>query len=158
MSEARLQFSAGGVVYRKRGKEAEIILLTRGQGKISCLPKGKLEKSETTQRAALREVREETGLNGIIEKRLGKIKYCFYAEDDKPRALGGKYNVPAPEEEGKARILKTVTFFLIKYESGDTANHDTDAEEVRWLPVGEALKIMSYPSEREIVKKAKKLF
>ncbi len=111
--------------------------MTRGEGKIFCLPKGKIEKSETLQEAALREVKEETGLNGIIEKELGKIKYWFYSEED------------------KARVHKTVTFFLIRYESGDTSDHDTDAEEVRWLPIDDALKIMTYPSERQMVEKAK---
>lgn len=155
MNKTVLQFSAGGVVYRKRGKEVKIILLTRGQGKIFCLPKGKIEGSETDREAALREVREETGLTGAIERMLGKIKYRFYAEDDKPRPSGVKYNSCAPKERGKTCISKTVTFFLMKYESGDTAGHDTDAEEVEWLPIREALKIMSYPSEREMVKKAK---
>ncbi len=135
----KLQFSAGGVVYRKSGSAPEVIILTRGEGKVFCLPKGKIEKSETPQEAALREVKEETGLNGIIEREIGKIKYWFYSDED------------------KASVRKTVTFFLIKYESGDTSDHDTDAEEVRWLPIGEALKIMSYPSEREIAEKAKEL-
>lgn len=137
MSETKLQFSAGGVVYRKRDKKAEVVLLTRGGGKIFCLPKGKIERSEIPQEAALREVKEETGLNGTIKKELGKIKYWFYSEED------------------KARVHKTVTFFLIKYGSGDTSDHDTDAEEARWLPIDQALKIMTYPSERQMVEKAR---
>jgi len=139
MPDTKLQFSAGGIVYRRSGPAPEVIILTRGEGKVFCLPKGKIEKSETPQEAALREVKEETGLNGIIERELGKIKYWFYSDED------------------KMRVHKTVTFFLIKYESGDTADHDTDAEEVRWFPIDKALKIMSYPSEREIAEKAKKL-
>ena len=139
MPKTKLQFSAGGVVYRKSDSAPEVIILTRGEGKIFCLPKGKIEGSETPQEAALREVKEEAGLNGTVEKELGKIKYWFYSEED------------------KVRVRKTVTFFLIKYESGDTSDHDTDAEEVRWLPIGQALKIMTYPSERQMVEKAKEL-
>jgi len=139
MSETRLQFSAGGVVYRRSGAAPEIVILTRGGGNVFCLPKGKIERSETPQKAALREVREEAGLNGTIEKELGKIKYRFYSEED------------------DVHVDKTVTFFLIQYISGDTSDHDTDAEEARWLPIGQALKIMSYPSEREMVQKAKDL-
>lgn len=139
MSETKFQFSAGGVVYRKSGAAAEVIILTRAEGKVFCLPKGKMEKSETPQEAALREVKEETGLNGTIEEELGEIKYWFYSDED------------------KARVHKTVTFFLMKYESGDIADHDTDAEEVRWLPIEQALEIMTYPSERQMVEMARKL-
>ena len=134
--KTKLQFSAGGVVYRKSGAGTEVAILTRGEGKIFCLPKGKIEKPETPQQAALREIREETGLTGTIEKDLGKINYRFYSDED------------------GARVHKTVYFYLVKYESGNTADHDTDAEEVRWLPLEEALKIMTYPSERQMVEKA----
>ena len=140
MPETKLQFSAGGVVYRKTGSNVEVVILTRGKGEIFCLPKGKIEKSETPQQAALREIREEAGLTGTIEKELGKIKYWFYSEED------------------KARVHKTVYFYLVKYESGSTADHDTDAEDVRWLPIDGALGIMTYPSEREMVEKTKGTF
>jgi 8-oxo-dGTP pyrophosphatase MutT (NUDIX family) len=139
MSDHKLQFSAGGVVYRKSGAGAEIVVLTRGEGKVFCLPKGKIEKAETPEKAALREVMEETGLTGIIEKELGKISYSFYSDEE------------------CVRVNKTVTFFLVKYVSGDTKDHDTDAEDVRWLPLEEALKIMTYPSERQIAEKAKEI-
>jgi len=132
----KLQFSAGGVVYRKTSAGTEIVILTRGQGKVFCLPKGKIEQTETPEQAALREIKEEAGLTGTIEKEIGKIKYSFEIEKE------------------KAVVNKTVTFFLVKYISGDTKDHDTDAEDVRWLPVKEALKIMTYPSERQIVEKA----
>lgn len=135
--ETKLQFSSGGVVYRKRGNLTEIILLTRTEGRIFCLPKGKIEKGETLKEAALREIKEEAGINGQIEEHLGRIKYRFYSEED------------------RSRINKTVDFYLIKYVSGDVSDHDTDAEDVRWLPVEDALKIMTYPSERAIAKKAK---
>lgn len=137
MNETRLQFSAGGVVYRKTGTDIEVVILTRGGGKIFCLPKGKIERLETPRQAALREIKEETGLTGTIEKDFGKINYWFFSEED------------------RTRIHKTVYFFLVRYESGSTSDHDTDAEDVRWLPADEALKIMSYPSERRMVEKAR---
>ncbi len=137
MSQTKLQFSAGGVIYRKTGAVIEIVLLIRGEGKVFCLPKGKIEKPETPQEAALREVKEETGLNGIIENELGRINYWFYSDED------------------KSRVHKSVYFYLVRYSSGNTADHDADAEDVKWLSVDEALKIMSYSSERQMVEKAK---
>lgn len=135
MPDTKLQFSAGGVIYRKSDGRTEIIILTRGEGKVFCLPKGKIEKPETPEEAALREIREETGLTGTIEKELGRIDYWFYSDEE------------------KVRIHKTVIFFLVKYLSGDTKDHDRDAETVSWFPIDEALKIMTYPSERAIVEK-----
>jgi len=137
MQKTKLQFSAGGIVYRKSSSNTEIVILTRGEGKIFCLPKGKIEKPETPQQAAFREIKEETGLTGTIEKELGKINYWFYSDEE------------------RARVHKTVYFYLVKYESGSTADHDRDAEDVRWLPIDEALKVMSYPSERRMVEKAR---
>ena len=145
--DTRLQFSAGGVVYRKTGSGTEVVILTRGNGKIFCLPKGKIEKHETPQQAAFREIKEETGLTGTIEKELGKINYWFYSDEDGARV---------PLRRDRTRINKTVYFYLVRYESGSTADHDADAEDVRWLPVEEALKIASYPSERQMIENARK--
>lgn len=144
--DTKLQFSAGGVIYRKAGSGMEVVILTRRDGKIFCLPKGKIEKHETSQQAALREVKEETGLTGTIEKELGKINYWFYSEEDRARV---------PLRRDRTRINKTVYFYLVKFESGNTADHDADAEDARWLPIDDALKIMSYPSERQMVEKAR---
>lgn len=139
MPKTKLQFSAGGVIYRREGRRVEVALIVRGEGKIFCLPKGKIEKPETPQETALREVEEETGLKGRIEKEIGKINYWFYSKEE------------------KGRIFKTVYFYLIKYESGETSGHDFEVEEVKWLPIDESLKIMTYPSERKIMQKAKRL-
>lgn len=139
MPKTKLQFSSGGIIYRKVGKKIEVALIVRGEGKIFCLPKGKIEKPETPQETALREVEEETGLKGKIDREIGKINYWFYSKEE------------------KARIFKTVYFYLIKYESGETSRHDFEVEEVMWLSIDEALKIMTYPTERKMMQKAKQL-
>lgn len=139
MSKTVLQFSSGGIIYRKQGKRVEVALIVRGEGKVFCLPKGKIEKPETPQETALREVEEETGLKGKIEKEIGKINYWFYSKEE------------------KARIFKTVYFYLIRYESGETQGHDFEVEEVKWLSIDEALKIMTYPTERKMMQKANSL-
>ena len=139
MPKTKLQFSSGGIIYRKVGKKIEVALIVRGEGKIFCLPKGKIEKPETPQETALREVEEETGLKGKIDREIGKINYWFYSEEE------------------KARIFKTVYFYLIKYESGETSRHDFEVEEVMWLSIDEVLKIMTYPTERKMMQKANHL-
>ncbi len=131
------QVSAGGVIYRvKPNGIVEVAIAIRQGGKVWCLPKGIVEKGESPETTAIREVREETGLLGELQGKLGEISYWFYSKSD------------------QARIHKTVHFFLLKYLSGSTENHDFEMDEVRWLPIEEAVQRLSYASERQMVEKA----
>ncbi|MDP8233678.1 MAG: NUDIX hydrolase, partial [Candidatus Saelkia tenebricola] len=103
---------------------------------VWCLPKGKVEQGESLEVAALREVKEETGASGQIEKGLGSISYWFYGAED------------------KLKINKTVHFYLMKYISGNLELHDDEVEEVRWFVIDEARSIASYKSEKEMIEKA----
>lgn len=133
------QVSAGGVIYKKSGAVTEIALIARKGAAIWCLPKGKIEDGESETAAAGREVKEETGLEGVIEQKLGDITYWFTLKKE------------------KIRYFKRVHFYLMRYESGETnisGDPDSDIEDVRWFEAGEALKTMTYPTERKMVKKA----
>jgi 8-oxo-dGTP pyrophosphatase MutT (NUDIX family) len=130
-SQAR-EFSAGGVVVR--GDEVVTIVPTRRAAdgsKVLALPKGHVDPGETPIEAALREVREETGILAEPVCELGKSRY-WYRRDG--RTIG-----------------KAVSFFLFMYVSGDTADHDDEVEEVRWLPLREAGTELSHDAEREMV-------
>ncbi len=138
--------SSGGVIYRMAtvpgngpGDGIEVaIVMVRG-GKSWCLPKGIIDKGEDPPTAALREVREETGLSGAIVDEIGTISYWYYLKED------------------MIRIHKTVHLFLIKYLNGSTDDHDHEVDEARWFPIDEALKKLSYKSERDMVRKAKEM-
>jgi len=131
------QISAGGIIYRFASNSAvEVAVAIRQGGKIWCLPKGIVEKGESLEVTAVREVQEETGLLGELQGKLGEIFYWFYSKSD------------------QARIHKTVHFFLLKYLSGSTEDHDFEMDEVRWLPIDEALQTLSYDSEKEIMQNA----
>jgi 8-oxo-dGTP pyrophosphatase MutT (NUDIX family) len=134
----RREFSAGGVIYKNNGKAVNVALIARNTGKVWCLPKGKIEHEETSEVAAEREVREETGLSGKLIKFLGEISYRYISPID------------------KALVFKNVRFYLFKYISGALSNHDSEVDEVKWLTVQEALEIMAYPSEKDIMKRALK--
>jgi ADP-ribose pyrophosphatase YjhB (NUDIX family) len=134
------QTSAGGIVFRKLDDHIDVALIARTSPRrriIWALPKGWVEPGETIPDAALREIREETGLTGRLVEPLGQIEYSFYSPED------------------SARIQKTVHFFLVEFLSGDTADHDHEVDEARWWPLDAALAQMTYESERQVMEKAR---
>lgn len=133
------QVSSGGVIFRKTNGSVEVALVAVKDGTVWCLPKGLIDKGEETHETAVREVREETGLNGKIISELGDISYWYYIKDQ------------------NTRCRKTVHFFLMEYLSGDTADHDSEVKEAAWFPVDEALNKVSYKGDREIMAKAKEI-
>ncbi|MBI3610484.1 MAG: NUDIX hydrolase [Nitrospirae bacterium] len=136
------QVSSGGVIFRRGSAGIEIALIrkTLKDGKrVWCLPKGWVEPGERLEETAVREVREETGLHGEILQKIGDISYQFYSKED------------------RARIDKTVHFFLMDYRGGDTADHDAEVDAAEWFPLDQAETAMIYPTEKEIVRKAGEL-
>jgi 8-oxo-dGTP pyrophosphatase MutT (NUDIX family) len=137
------EFSAGGVVVRRTpqggqgGEQVVVIVPTRRAAdgsRVLALPKGHVDPGETPIEAATREVREETGIVGEPVCELGESRY-WYRRDG--RTIG-----------------KTVQFFLFEHVGGDTADHDDEVEEVRWIPLKEALTALSHTAEREMIELA----
>lgn len=136
----RFQLSAGGVVCRRNpAGQLEVVLIATQGGERWGLPKGLVEKGESLEETALREVREETGLEAEILERLEPIEYWFWWDED------GQ----------KVRYHKKVYFFLMAYRSGDVAQHDFEVEDVRWFPIDQAIERASYRTEREVLQQVK---
>ena len=129
--------SAGGVVHRTVDGRQQIILLHRRNPRLWALPKGTPDSGETTEETALRETREETGLEVEIEAPLRSIRYYFV--------------------RGTTRFHKTVHFFLMRPVGGALDQHDAEFDEVRWLDLHEALALMSHATERSVVEEASRL-
>src|SRR3954449_12046277 len=130
------EFSAGGVVVR--GGDCIVIVPTRrgrGNTRVLALPKGHPEGDESGADAALREIREETGVEASLVGKLGDIRYWY-------------------QRDGK-RISKVVSFFLFEHVSGDPGGDPFEVEEARWMPFDEAESALSYRWEREMVSLAK---
>jgi 8-oxo-dGTP pyrophosphatase MutT (NUDIX family) len=137
----RREISAGGVVYRKSGSIAEVALIQPHDRQAWSLPKGLIERGETPEVAARREVREETGLLGDIVSRIDTIKYSYNARWEEP----------------PVRIFKIVTFYLLRSTGGDPSKHDQEVDRVEWFSLDDAMQQGTYAQEREILRKAKDL-
>ena len=98
------------------------------------LPKGTPSNAESLEQTAMREVEEETGLEVRIAAPVGAIEYFF--------------------TQSGTRIHKTVHFFLMEAVGGSLDNHDHEFDEVRWVPIEEARRMLTYPTERQMVEQA----
>jgi 8-oxo-dGTP pyrophosphatase MutT (NUDIX family) len=129
------EFSAGGVVVR--GDEVAVIVpkkLSPEGRQVLALPKGHPDGDETPEAAALREVREETGVDAELVGPLGDVRYWY--------------------QRGGRRVAKVVSFFLLRYAGGSLDDHDAEVEEARWVPLEEAGRTLSYAGEREMATRA----
>jgi 8-oxo-dGTP pyrophosphatase MutT (NUDIX family) len=126
--------SAGGVVHRTVDGRLEVVLVHRRSPVLWALPKGTPDSGETIEETALRETREETGLEVEIERPLLSIRYFFV--------------------RGSTRFHKTVHFFLMRPVGGRTEAHDAEFDEARWVDVAEALALMNHATERSVVEQA----
>ena len=125
------EVSFGGVVVR--GDDV-IVIVPRGRRRILGLPKGGAIDGERPEETAAREVREETGVIASVRGRLGQVDYTY--------------------RRGGRRVEKSVHFYLCEYEQGDTADHDHEVDDARWMPLREARCRLSYPGERAMIERA----
>jgi 8-oxo-dGTP diphosphatase len=122
--------AAGGLVWRRRDGAVEIVLVHRPKYDDWSLPKGKLDPGESFEQAAVREVEEETGLACELGDFLGETTY----RDNKDRE-------------------KLVRFWVMEAGHGDF-EPDDEVDELRWIPLAEAMSLLSYDFDRELATKA----
>lgn len=127
------EFSAGGVVYRRVGDSLYLLMIKDAYGKWT-LPKGIIEPGESPGETALREIREETGVSGRIEKEIGRTDY-FYSDR---RGLVGK----------------AVYYFLVRAEDDHLCPLLEEIRDARWVLYHEALKLNGYENNRPVLEKA----
>jgi 8-oxo-dGTP pyrophosphatase MutT (NUDIX family) len=132
--------SAGGIVVDLTGlpPRAAVIARLNRAGRVEwCLPKGHLESGETAEQAAVREIAEETGIQGRVVGSLGTIDYWFSAEG--------------------RRVHKMVHHYLLEATGGRlTVEDDPDQEaiDVAWVPLADLGTMLAFPNERKIAREA----
>jgi 8-oxo-dGTP pyrophosphatase MutT (NUDIX family) len=132
------QVSAGGVVFRINKGSAEVAIVRIVPEMRWQLPKGIIDPGETIEEAALREVREESGIVADLVAPIETIEYWFVADRNGERI----------------RYHKFVHFFLMSCKAGDVADHDHEVDEARWVDIETAVEMLEFKSERDVVTKA----
>jgi 8-oxo-dGTP pyrophosphatase MutT (NUDIX family) len=136
----RREFSAGGVLVRRlRGRWFLAAIRPAGKDEgLWALPKGIVGRGERPEKTAVREVREETGAEGTLVEKLGDVRYVY--------TWAGE------------RVFKVVSFYLLRYTKGRLgaldARHAHEVDDVRWLPLEEAPRLLTYKGEREMAERA----
>lgn len=135
------QVSAGGVVFRRREGQTEIALISVGDPPRWQLPKGLVDAGEAPEVAALREVREEAGVEAELIAPIDRIEYWYIAT----------------EHGQRIRYHKFVHFYLLVYRSGEVSDHDYEVHEARWVGLDAALQMLAFASEKQVVERARAL-
>src|SRR5205823_14177993 len=138
------EFSAGGVLVRTiRGRTMLAAIRPRGKERAWARPKGHVDAGESAAETAVREVREETGVEGRLVEKLGDVRYVYTASWEEARG---------------ERIFKVVSFFLLRAGRGRIGEIDEamriEVAEARWLPLEEAPRLLTYGGERQMALKA----
>lgn len=119
--------AAGGVPWRRRGSVVEVLLVHRPKYDDWTFPKGKLERGESFEAGAVREVEEETGLRGVLGRELPPSEYV--------------------DAEGRAKLVR---YWEMSAVDGSFSPND-EVDEIRWLPIDEAERLLTYPRDREVL-------
>ncbi|MFL5489087.1 MAG: NUDIX hydrolase [Gemmatimonadaceae bacterium] len=135
------QVSSGGVVFRLNQQNVEVVIvLVRPQNRWQ-LPKGLVEKGEDPAVTAVREAREEGGVFSEVVQHIETIEYWYAGLDNGIRV----------------RFHKRVHFYLLRYLSGDTKDHDWEVAEARWVPIEDAASQLAFDNERRVMEQAREL-
>lgn len=131
----KTQISAGGVAFRRVGSRIDVALISVGEQNRWQLPKGIVDRDETTEAAATREVREEAGVETEMLGLIDKVEYWYFSK----------------EQGARVRFHKFVYFYLLRYLSGDVADHDREVNEARWVEIDVAREMLAFDSEKKMV-------
>lgn len=129
--------SAGGILFRKKKRGVEIALIAVKDKNLWTIPKGTVDKDENVEDAAIREIREETGLTGRIVESIGEKSYWFYLKDE------------------NIKYRKTVMYFLLEYAEGTIEDTCIEVDDAQWFLIDDAVQKVTYRNDKDIIAKAR---
>jgi 8-oxo-dGTP pyrophosphatase MutT (NUDIX family) len=121
-------------VYRRGPSGIEVVIAGRDRDGTWVFPKGQPDHGESIDETAMREVREESGLEVRLLAPLGTVEYSFGA--------------------GRELVRKSVHFFLMEPTGGDFSLHDHEYDDIRWVTVPEARRMLSFDTYRDVLDRA----
>ena len=127
--------SSGGVIVWHDGNQYKLCLVKRRNKKTWVLPRGRVEPGESLEQTAVREVKEETGAIGEVVRKLGVVRYSFVSSDG-------------------TLMNRIVHFYLMRFVKQSRFVPNPETEAYRWVTFEEALNLLTYESEKDIVRKA----
>lgn len=127
----RREFSAGGLVFNSQG---QVLLIQNSRSFNWGFPKGMIEAGQTSKQAAIREVREEGGVDAEIVTKIGDSTFIYTKEREK--------------------IYKSVAYYLMRYLKGNPKDHDHEVSEAGWYEIERALTTLSFKDDIAHLKKA----
>lgn len=128
----KFEFSAGGVVYKRENGKTLILVCRHSYHHGWVFPKGLIgdkHENESKEETAVREVKEETGIDAEIEKNIPTVEY-FYQKD-------------------KEKVKKTVYYYVMRFLGGDINDHDNEMEEVEWIDYNDVPERLSFASDKK---------
>ncbi len=136
----KLEFSAGGVVFKKDQQGIKFLLIKNPSLKDATkfywgFPKGGIEKGESSKETALREVKEETGIKAKIVAKIEDSKYIFTGADGE-------------------KIFKVVSIYLMESKSGELTKQLTEISDIGWFTKEEVLEKLSFSNDKKLFKNA----
>ncbi len=130
----KFEESAGGIVFKKENSQTYILVTQHSQHHGWVFPKGLIDKGEDKQTTAVREVKEEGGVEAKITKELSSVEYFYKFEGN--------------------TIKKKVTYFLMEYVSGNIQDHDWEMEAAEWLFIEQVEERLTYKTDKQVWSKA----
>jgi 8-oxo-dGTP diphosphatase len=151
-------WSAGGVIVLQKKSRTFVAICNRKSENLFALPKGRPEKNEDYKQTAIREVKEETGIDTKIIKKISTTTHYFGVKDSNQKTITISQSDLESNNDNITIYKKTVHWYLLKYLSGDFFMHDNEFDSVKWIEISVAKNKITHKNEKDVLGKVLAIF